>query len=678
MAGLFFLEGKGRAGRTLLSWEYRYRDGVTRSGRFNPPDERLVYLGIDSASISLSPLDLQTLFAGSAPGSLEARALELMAVGGFPWSREVYALAAERLFQAGARGVILDLIFPTPGRGDEPFQATLQKFAGRIVVGSNFVSEPIGAGRQAWSLTLPAASVIPEQAAPGGVGYVNFWPGPDGVVREVNYFTTLDQLEGAPPPAVPAAETPASLATRAVGLVGPLQLAQPFRAHMIRFSGPPGTFPPLPLYQIFAPQYWERNFGSGAALRDKIVLIGPAGNWSHDEHPTAFGQMPGPELQLNSINALLHHAFLREWPPWTGWLLIFAGALGAWILTVAIGKAWLRLGAFVLAGGGYLAAIKLAHNQGVVVLAIPPVLTLALGGLGAFVYDYTRETLEKLRVRRTLEAYVSQDLVREVLDNPESYLRAIGGTRVRVALLMTDLRGFTTISEQMDSSRLVAQLNEYLSAMIDDIFAVRGSVDKFIGDAILAVWGHLHSSGAEVDATRSIEAFFRMRASLQRLNEDWKARGMATLTMGCGVNFGEVIFGNIGSARKMEPTVIGDPVNVTARLESLTKEYGREILIGPAAAELVRGNYTVQFVDNIAVKGKTKALDLYSVVGPVGETRAAALTSYLELYERAQAAYREESFGTAAPLFESCLHEWPGDRVASLYLERCRTRGTTR
>lgn len=675
VTAFFYLEQTGRAGRTLLGWELRYRDAVTVSGRFNAPDERLIFLGIDSSSVSLSELDLQTLFADVAPGSIEARALEIMA-GGWPWSREIYALIAERLFQAGARAVVFDLLFPKPGPGDDSFQDALRQFPGRIVLGTNFVAETIGPGREAWALTLPSTTIVSGGAPEATTfGYVNFWPAFDGVVRNVYYHTTLDQLQGAPPPATVTPEMPASLAARAAATVSASDLTEPFQSRLIRFSGPPGTFPAIPIYQIFVPQYWQRNFAGGEAFRDKIVFVGPAGNWAHDEHSTPFGQMPGPELQINSLNALLHRTFLREWPPWTGTFLIFMAALTAWLLAVAIGKAWLRLGAFVLLGAGYLAGIKLAHDHlDTVVLAIPPLLTLSLGGLGAFIYDYTRETIEKLRVRRTLEAYVSSDVVRDVLDNPASYLNALGGTRAHVALLMTDLRGFTTISEQMDSSKLVAQLNEYLSAMIDDIFAVRGSVDKFIGDAILAVWGHLNSGGPAQDTTRAIDAFFRMRASLQRLNADWEARGMSPFVMGCGINFGEVIFGNIGSSRKMEPTVIGDPVNVVARLESLTKEYDREILIGQAAADLVRESYTLQFIDRVAVKGKTKPLDLYSVIGSIGESRPPSLTSYLQLYESAQTAYRAGSFQEAATLFGDCLVHWPGDAVASLYLQRCASR----
>ena len=675
VATLFYLEEAGRGGHLLLGWEFRYRDAVTSGGRFNPPDARLAFLGIDSSSISLSAVDLQTLFADVTPGSPEARALDIMA-GGWPWSREIHGLIADRLFQAGARTVIFDLLFPKPGPGDEAFQSVLRRYPGRVVIGSNFVSEAIGGGREAWALGLPSSTIVSDDVPPPvAIGYVNFWPAFDGVVRSVHYHTTLEQLEGAPLPPVLDPATPASLAACAVATLNSTELAQPFQPRLIRFSGPPGTFTPLPVYQIFAPQYWQRNFANGAAFRDKVVLVGPAGNWVHDEHATPFGLMPGPELQLNSINALLHRAFLHEWPGWTHTFLIFLAALAAWLLTVAISKAWVRLGAFILLGALYFAGVQLAYDHlDTVVLGIPPVLTLALGGLGAFVYDYTRETFEKLRVRRTLESYVSMEVVRDVLDNPGSYLNALGGTRAEVALLMTDLRGFTTISEQMDSSKLVAQLNEYLSAMIDDIFAVRGSVDKFIGDAILAVWGHLNSSGPEQDTARAIDAFFRMRTSLARLNADWKERGMTPFAMGCGINFGEVIFGNIGSARKMEPTVIGDPVNVTARLESMTKEYGREILIGPAAAELVRGIYTLQFVDNIAMKGKTKPLDLYTVIGPVGEKRDPLLVSYLERYERAHEAFRAESFADAEPLFSGCLADWPGDKVASLYLERCRSR----
>ncbi|MDP9254647.1 MAG: CHASE2 domain-containing protein, partial [Verrucomicrobiota bacterium] len=395
-------------------------------------------------------------------------------------------------------------------------------------------------------------------------------------------------------------------------------------------------------------------------------------NWAHDEHATPFGQMPGPELQLNSLNALLHHAFIQEWPVWTNYLLIALGAVAAAFLTMFVAKTWLRLAAFILLGALYLAVVKFAYDHAsIIVLGIPPLITFGVSGLGCFIYDYTHETLEKLRVRRTLEAYVSKDVVRDILDNPTSYLNSLGGQRTRVALLMTDLRGFTSISEQMDSHKLVAQLNEYLSVMVDDIFALRGSVDKFIGDAILAVWGHLNSGGPAQDAALCVRAALRMRDSLHRLNSEWQSRGLRSFAMGCGINFGEVIFGNIGSSRKMEPTVIGDTVNIAARLEGLTKDYGRDVLVGEAAANLVRDSFTLQFVDRVILQGKVQPLDLYSVLDLSDATRNSSMTTYLEIYNRAQDAYRSARFTEAATQFRSCLQHWPDDRLAPLYVERC-------
>jgi len=293
-----------------------------------------------------------------------------------------------------------------------------------------------------------------------------------------------------------------------------------------------------------------------------------------------------------------------------------------------------------------------------------------VAGLGCFAFDYTRETLEKLRVRRTLEAYVSEVVVRDILDNPQSYLNALGGKRTPVALLMTDLRGFTAISEQMDSTELVTQLNEYLSVMVDDIFAVRGSVDKFVGDAIFAVWGHLNSSGAAQDTALAVQAGLKMRESLGRLNEQWKQRGLRTFNMGCAINFGEVVFGNIGSSRKMEPTVIGDAVNVTARLEGLTKDYGRDLLIGEAAADLVRDSFPLQFVDRVILQGRTQPLGIYSVLG-AADVPLSVESAYFAAYHRAQEAYRAAEFSKAAAEFRQCLEHWPEDKLAALYLDRC-------
>ncbi len=674
VAGLHALEMHGLAGNSLTSWEYRFRDKLAATGRFLAPDTRLVFLGIDSSSVNFSQLDLQTLYANVPSASSEGHALNLIAAG-WPWSREVYALIAERLFAAGARGVVFDVLLPKPGVGDEIFRATIERHRDQIVLGANFTPDVVGPGREDWSLALPTETVMPNDGPENpAVGYVNFWTGFGGIVRSAFYWRTLDLLQGADPPAAVGPEMPAALANRASRWLGGAKLAHPFRAQLIRFSGPPGTYVPIPVYQIFAPDYWQRNFGNGVLLRDKVVVVGPAGNWAHDEHLTPFGAMPGPELQLQSMNALIHHAFLREGPAWTTYVLIFGASLFAFLLTVLIARTAVRVSAFVLLGAGFLFAVKLAYDHAAAIVpGVPPVLAFAVCGLGSFFYDYARERREKLRVRRTLESYVSKEAARDILDNPASFLNALGGQRTKVALIMTDLRGFTTLSEQMDSHQLVRQLNEYLTLMVGDVFAFGGSVDKFIGDAVLAVWGSLSTTNSADDAKNALKAALQMQESLRKLNVDWTRRGLKTFAMGCGLNYGEVVFGNIGSAQKKELTVIGDTVNVTARLEGLTKEYGRDLLMGEAAAELVKDEYNLQFVDRVAVKGKSKALKLYAVVGPANETLEAAVQDCLGLHEEACQAYRARDFSEAARQFQRCRELCPNDVLPAIYLERCET-----
>jgi len=671
VAGLYRLENAGRTAPLLNGLEFGFRDTLTATGRLNPPDNRLVFLALDNASRSLSDLDLKTFARDLSPDSPEYRALSLMTVP-FPWSREVHALLCDRLLGAGARAVIFDIVFDSARPGDDAFQDVIRRYPDRIVLGMDFKSETIGPGRDATSWTIPNTSIIPDSSENNSsVGFVTFWPGFNGVIRSAQYQATLELLEGGLPP---QEEKPAacSLALRAATKLGQVHLSEPFRPRLIRYTGPPGTYPPVPLYQVFAPAYWRGNFHDGEVLRDKVILVGPAGTIAHDEHQTPFGMMPGPEVHLNVINALLHGAFLRELPPWTGDLLIALAVVAAWLLTILLKKTWLRGVAFFLLSVAYLFSVKLAYDHGnTVVLGIPPFLAFGVAGLVSFVYDFTHETLEKLRIRRTLEAYVSKDVVREVLDNPQSYLSKLGGQRENVALIVTDLRGFTTMSEEMDSHQLVAQLNEYLSLMVDDIFSRRGSVDKFIGDAILAVWGHVKSEGAAQDATLAVEAALLMKESLRRLNAEWEGRGLKTFHMGIGVNFGEVIFGNIGSSRKMEPTVIGDAVNTASRLEGLTKDYGRDLLVGEAVADLVKDSFRLQFVDKVTMKGKTKPLRIYSVVSRSDAAIEPQQAAYLEAYEKAQASYSAGSFGEAKSLFEDCLQYWPDDSLLQTYIQRC-------
>jgi adenylate cyclase len=671
VAGLYGLENTGSTPPFLKHGEYWFRDNILAvRGRLTPLDKRLVFVGIDSASRNQTAEDLQ-LFADIPPDRF--RALSLMTAR-WPWSYEVYARLCELLLSAGkARAVVFDIFLWQAGPGDKEFQDVIRRFPDRIVLASDYNRQTVGQGRTALAWTLPPSTLLPD-ASPNDprIGYVTLWPDFDGKIRRTLYQGALEHLGGDLQAKEGTRDAASSLALRAAEKLGPVALSQPIEPHLFRYTGPPGTFSVFPLFEIFA--LWENNFENGARFHDKVVVVGDSWTMLHDDHSTPFGRMAGTEIHLNAINALLHRAFLQELPPWTGYLLMVSAVVAAWLLTVLVKKIWLRAVAFGLFVAAYLYSVTLIYNYAdTIVLAFPPALAFFGAGFVSFVYDFTHETLEKLRIRRTLEAYVSKDVVREVLDNPETYLSKLGGQREDVALIVTDLRGFTTMSEEMDSTQLVAQLNEYLSLMVDDIFSQRGSVDKFIGDAILAVWGHVKSEGPAQDVTLAIEAALLMKESLRRLNADWKNRGLRSFEMGIGLNFGEVIFGNIGSSKKMEPTVIGDVVNVTSRLEGLTKEYGRDFLIGEAAADLVGDSFRLQFVDKVTVKGKTKPLRIYSVVSRRDAVLDPQMGAYLEAYELAQASYSAGSLKEARVLFENCLQYSPDDSLLRMYIQRCTT-----
>ena len=175
--------------------------------------------------------------------------------------------------------------------------------------------------------------------------------------------------------------------------------------------------------------------------------------------------------------------------------------------------------------------------------------------------------MEKRRTRRTLERYVSKNLVKEILENRDSYYHSMLGSRKPVTVLFSDLIGFTSLTERADPVVLVKQLNEYLSRMVTGVFENDGTLDKFIGDAIMAVWGNVSSRGAVEDAKAAVRTALAMRGELVTLNENWRSRGMTELGFGVGINHGDAVVGNIGSYEpheRLDPTVIGDAVNLAS------------------------------------------------------------------------------------------------------------------
>ena len=440
---------------------------------------------------------------------------------------------------------------------------------------------------------------------------------------------------------------------------------------MIRFTSP-DAFAPRPLYEVFDPKFWHANYADGAFFKDKIVMVGSSAQVEHDFVVTPISPTTlGPALHLQAMAAAMNHEFLRPTPAKTGLALVAVAGLMAWSVVGFLRRPLLCLGTLVLITAAYLGAARLSYDKaGLLLLTVPVLSALLLSGLFSLGLEYAIERLEKLRTRRTLERYVSKNLVKEVLENPDSYYSSLRGVRVPATVLFSDLIGFTTLSEKADPEALVSQLNEYLSGMTSVVFSNGGTLDKFIGDAIMAVWGNVRSFGMAQDAKNCARAALGMRRELRQLNQKWREEGRMGLGMGIGINQGEVVVGNIGSHERMDPTVIGDSVNLASRLEGLTRIYGVDILVGASAAELARDEVHLRSVARVQVKGKSKPVDVFTFIGARNEEIDPEFLKWLETYEEGLEKFRARDFTDAKILFSRFLEFYPDDLLAKMYLDR--------
>ncbi|HEY7000571.1 MAG TPA: adenylate/guanylate cyclase domain-containing protein [Candidatus Udaeobacter sp.] len=638
--------------------EQSFEDLLRREGRKTPAPSDFVFLGIDQSTLQLPPLTAAEIASN--------RAFQLMTERPFPWSREVWALLLDRLFGAGARLVVFDMMFNPPNDGDPAFHAALDRYHDKVVLGANF-----DMANAAQAVTPNDTLIPPPQMLDDRVGFVNFWADPiDGKIRDVTYRVTDRQLAGLPPD--PSEEVYQSLSARGLAKIGHANdVPQDFRGHMIRFTSPE-AFAPRPLYEVFDPKFWHANYADGAFFKDKIVMVGSSAQVEHDTVVTPMSPMTlGPSLHLQAMAAAMNHEFLRPTPAKAGLALVGAAGLAAWLLVGFLRRPLLCLGALVLITAAYLGAARLAYDRtGLLLLTVPVLSAFGLSGVFSLGFEYALEWRERRRTRRTLERYVSRNLVEEVLENPDSYYSSLRGVRLPVTVLFSDLIGFTTLSEKGDPEALVAQLNEYLSRMTSVVFSNGGTLDKFIGDGIMSVWGNVRSFGIIEDAKNCARAALGMRRELRQLNQKWREEGRMAFGMGIGINHGEVIVGNIGSHERMDPTVIGDSANLASRIEGLTRVYGLDILVGATAAELVRDEVYLRSVARVQVKGKTKPVDVFTFIAARNEDVDSEFLKWLETYEGGLEKFRKRDFTQAKILFSRFLEFYPDDLLAKMYLDR--------
>jgi adenylate cyclase len=638
------------------------RLATSRWSRRSPAHPSLVFLGIDKNSKELDAV---------WPEELEQSPTLRLMKKGFPWNRKVYADVLDRLVAAGAKTVVFDMRLADRRDGDPEFREAIQRHPGKVILGSNLIRVFDQLGLRP-THELPSPDLIPpSDVENGSVGYVSVFPLVGNVVRHIQYRVRLGEIAGYGQ-LTGSAHDPElfALSSRALQSYGaPEKVPATRNLVRIRFAE---DVTPRSLYEMFVEDLWTSPpYNRGAMFKDKIVLIGEIGNMAEDRLNTPFGTVLGATIQLSAINAALQNDFLKDLPIWGKLSLIALGGTVAWLLGALIKRPVLRLVSIAGAVIAYFAgAVLLFNSSGLYLLVLSPLLALTTSSVGWIAVEQILERRDKARIRRTLERYVSRDVVKEILDNPSTFLNSLRGLRRNITVLFSDVRNFTSMTEgSQDEHRLVSQLNEYFQEMVRIVFEHQGRLDKFIGDAVMADWGTIAPKSERDEATHAVAAALEMRHALARLNADWSKRDLPTLSFGIGINHGSAIVGNLGCEEKMEVTVIGDAVNTGSRLEGVTKTYRVDICIGESAAEMVRDSFILRSLDLIILKGKSKPVKVFTVIDRRNGTAVEPV--WLPTHEEAMRLYRAGKFEDAERCWREVLAQFPGDTISETFIERC-------
>src|SRR5437868_1341183 len=447
-----------------LQTESRLRDAIARSGRTSPANPNLVFLAIDSDSVSLDEsLDVEGLFSSSSSNAESRRALEIMSKG-WPWNREIYALILERLVGSGAKVVAFDCLFPEPAPGDDAFRAALERFGPQAVIGSNFVSrENVNRSPKIpSSYDRPTKTLTPKTAIPDErVGFTNFFADENKIVRGAQYKVDF-RAPGEP------MTTYLSLSALVASKAGhPDLIPNDLAEHLMRFTGAPRKgFRPRPLFEIFVPEYWEHNYGSGELIRDKIVIVGAEGKWQKDELNTPFGTMPGTEVHLNALNALLHDEFLKELPPFPRAVLTFLAALVGFGLWARIRLPWLRLVALgAVDCAAPFCALWFFNHQNLYLPCLAPLLALNSNVLFCLVADFTFVRVERAKLRSTLQT--RDDLTHMIVHDLRSPLSVVTGYVDALEYVASDKLSPEQAKCLTGAKRGADDMNDMISTLLD-------------------------------------------------------------------------------------------------------------------------------------------------------------------------------------------------------------------
>jgi adenylate cyclase len=646
-----------------LDWRFRHLSVAARH------DKNIVLVMVDQASID--NYELEHTY--------------------WPWPRDIYKPVLELMKAGGAKAVVFDILFTNPSEtvaNDLAFGAALKEFGPAVLAMETgprahaLRSAPppvrfaVTAGSALAASALERKSVrLPVPPVLAGsrlLGDTKADADLDGVFRRVPLLVSMG---GVLYPTLPAAA--AMLATGKT--LEELGAKLTDGRMLVRFHGRSSTenarlktYDAYPIGDVIQSRVAIEDHRPPklppSLFKDKIVFIGMSAAGLLDNHPSPIAPVfPGTEVLAAATDNLINGDFLTRSPFVAVLGLVLVGLILAGAASRFSSHAWISLGV-VLSSSAVLAGISCyVFTKGIWLDIVAPQLSLWLGFAAASAYGYAVEGRQKRYIQGAFSQYLSPEIVKRIADNPE--MLALGGERRDVTVYFSDIQGFTTFSEQLSPEKLTKLMNRYLGEMTDTILVSGGTLDKYIGDAVMAFWGA--PVPCEGHALIACKAALANQRRLAGLREQFAAEGYPPIFNRIGLNSGPASVGNMGSAARLSYTAIGDTVNLSSRLEGANKAYGTYILISESTRQGAGEAIEVRELDYVKVKGKNLPIHVYELLGLKGET-SGDLLQKAKLFESGLPLFRARKFEAAIPIFESVLSKFGADHASDEYIERCR------
>ncbi len=580
----------------------------------------------------------------------------------WPWPRSIHGKLIRALGKAGAKGIVMDIIFSNPSspREDRALAEAIREVR-NVVLAADI--EIVRTERFSQSMLITPIEELVDAGARFGISSIPL--DSDNVVRRIFWGT----------PEGPSLEVSAA---EMLGISTEKDVAR-----MVHFAGSAQGFPYAPYYQALDP---ERHLPEGF-FKDKVVLVGKHSQAKKESFSDVTGKYrlhlqppspvrgvdmfatpsyimdnrlsPGIEIHASTLQSLIRDDRLR--PLRTPGAVILLALLS--IFLTLVNRNWSPLksvGVNFVVGIGYLfVSYLLFSRQGLFLPFAAPLSAVVVNFVSSGIMSYVGVERKRRYLKEAFSHYLSPQVAKKILQDPER-LR-LGGQRVQATVLFSDLGGFTEMSERLEPEEVVSIMTRYMTEMTRIIFKYNGTLDKFIGDAIMAVWGA--PAEDEDQALHACMAALEMQRRTKTLSDEIMTQGYR-LSMRIGINTGIVMAGNMGSEERFDFTVIGDNVNIASRLEGMNKVYGTRIMISEATRTRLDGRASSRELGSVRVKGKKQAIRVYELVD--GER-----SPWIDVFEEGLRFYREGRFDSARERFSRVLEIEPDDTPGRLYLEQC-------